>query len=259
MRRPFTGTLLGIFIGVAISVILARQGIWPMDQLTLFLVPAVTGLAGMTLLSLGREGGTAALVVSLVVLLPMAVWGALGLGELNEHGQLNGGCEVVAASDIDQTTVTDTSRRDPFEIDPEGGLDWAATSPTPFVDYEWEIHVVLGGIPVPLDSGTEPNDAGSLINGAEIPAIGVYAEERGLAVDLLTGVYEVGGFASSCDGFGFVKLVADGFDTVALIALGVGLVLLIALIALTFTGRATPAVDVGSREYVVDRPPEDDV
>ncbi|MGH3650078.1 MAG: hypothetical protein ACRDU9_05155, partial [Acidimicrobiia bacterium] len=93
MRRPLTGTILGILIGVAVAVILARQGVWPMDQLTLFLLPALTGLLGLALLSLGRsEGSTATMVISLIILIPMAVWGAPGLGELNQNGQLNGGC-----------------------------------------------------------------------------------------------------------------------------------------------------------------------
>lgn len=260
MRRPLTGTILGILIGIAVAVVLARQGVWPTDQLTLFLLPSITGLLGLALLSLGRsEGSTAALVISLIILIPMAVWGALGLGELNQQGELNGGCEVAAASDIDSTEVTDTSRRDPFQIEPDGGLDWAATSPTVFQDYEWEIHVVLGGIPVPLDSGTEPNEEGTTVNGDEVGKVGTYAGERGMDIDLLTGVYEVGGFAATCDGFGFVELVGDGLDPVALIAVIVAIVLLIILIILMFTGREVRAVEVERTEYVVERTREEDI
>jgi hypothetical protein len=240
MRKPLAGAVLGIVIGVAVAVVLQRQGIWPLDQLTLFLIPAATGLLGLLLLSLGREAGSSVtLIIALIILIPMAVWGALGVGAIDEHGELNGGCEVIAASDLDQTVVTDTSRRDPFEIDPDGGLTWGATSPSLFTDYEWEINVLIGGIPITLDSDTESNDDGSLVNGDEIEDIRSYAADRGINVNILTGVYEVGGFAASCDGFGFVVLVADGLDIVALIALAVAILLLIILIILTFTGRGT--------------------
>jgi len=256
MRKPLSGAVLGLLIGVALAVVLQRQGVWPLDQLTLFLMPALLGLLGLLLLSVGREGSNATLVVALLILLPMAVWGALGFAELNATGELNGGCKVTAASDIDSTTVTETSKQAPFEIDPEGGLTWGATSPTVFTDYEWEIHVALGGIPVTLDSDTEPNDDGSQVNGGEVSDIPAYAADRGVDVDLLIGVHEVGGFAATCDGFGFVELTSDGLDTISLIALGVILLLIILLIVLMFTGRGEPVVEsntvITSREMTDD-------
>ncbi|MGH3649531.1 MAG: hypothetical protein ACRDU9_02390 [Acidimicrobiia bacterium] len=243
MRKPLSGAILGILIGVALAIVVQRQGIWPLDQLTLFLMPAVLGLLGLLLLSIGREGSTATMVISLIILLPMAVWGALGFAEINATGELNGGCEVTAASDVDATTVTDTSKQDPFQVDPDGGLTWGATSPTVFTDYEWEIHVVLGGIPVAVDSDTEPNDAGSQVNGGEIGDVATYSAHRGVDIDLLIGVHEVGGFAATCDGFGFVELTSDGLDTISLIALGVILLLIILLIVLMFTARGEQVVE----------------
>lgn len=242
MRKPFLGSILGILIGVAVAIVLARQGVWPADQITLFFLPGILGLLGLLLLSMGRpSAGNFSLVVSLLILVPVLVWGALGFGLINQTGELNGGCEVTAASDVDTTNVTDTSRGDPFLIDPDGGLAWAATSPTVFQDYDWEIYVIVGGFPVPVDSGTESNEAGSLVNGGDVGDVRTYAEDRGIDLDLYRGVYEVGGSAESCDGFGFVKIIGEGFDTVALIALIAAITLLVILLVLTFVGRDSAA------------------
>ncbi|MFZ0014705.1 MAG: hypothetical protein WAL25_11395 [Acidimicrobiia bacterium] len=245
MQRPLTGSILGILIGVGAAIFMARQGIWPADQITLFFLPGILGLLGLLLLTMGRAArGQVTLVIALLLLVPMLVWGALGFGSINETGQLNGGCEVTAASDIDETSVVDTSRGDPFAIDPDGGLAWAATSPTVFEDYEWALQVVVGGIPITIDSGTEANEAGDTVNGGEVDDVRSYAEEKGIDLDLYRGVYEVGGSAASCDGFGFVEVTGDGLDTVALIALIAALTLLVVLIVLTFAGRE--AVVVGT-------------
>lgn len=240
MRKPFLGSILGILIGVAVAIVLARQGVWPADQITLFFLPGILGLLGLLLLSMGRpSAGNFSLVASLLILVPILTWGALGFGEINQTGVLNGGCEVTATSDVDTTNVTDTSRGDPFVIDPDGGLIWAATSPTVFEDYDWEIHVVVGGLPLTVDSGTEANDAGDLVNDGDVSDVGAYAEERGIDLALYRGVYEVGGSAASCDGFGFVKILGDGFDTVALIALITAVTLFVILLVLTFVGRGS--------------------
>lgn len=257
MRKPLTGTILGVLIGVALAVILARQGVWPLDQLTLFLIPAVTGFIGMLLLSIGRpSSGTFTLVIALLILIPMLVWGALGLGSLNASGELNGGCRVFAGSQVDQTDVVDTSKSDPFVIDPDGGLAWEADSPEVFQDYEWRIYVVLGGIPWTIDSGTEANDAGDQDNEGDIADIRAYADERGLNIDTLVGVYQVGGSAASCDGFGFVEILgAEGLDTISLIATILLITFLIILIVLMFVGRggaATAGATAAGADHNVD-------
>ena len=146
MQKPLTGAILGVLIGVAAAIFLARQGIWPLDQLTLFFLPGILGLLGVLLLSMGRRERTqATLVIALLILVPMLVWGAFGFGSFGETGELNGGCLVSASSDDDSTTVTDTSRDDPFTIDPSGGLTWESSSPSVFQDYEWRIWVDIGG------------------------------------------------------------------------------------------------------------------
>jgi hypothetical protein len=236
-RKSLSGTVVGVLIGVSLAVILARQGWWPADQLTLFLLPAVTGLIGMILLTVGREGSYTSLIVSLIILIPMLVWGALGVGKVGQSGELNGGCAVNAASAVDATTVTDTSRSDPFRLEADGPLSWNATSPTVFTDYDWALHVALGGIAVPIESATEPNEEGDLENGGEVPDVSAYAALRGIDLGLYVGVYEVGGFAATCDGFGFVRIVGEGFDPVTGIALAVLVLLIIVLVTVVVRGR----------------------
>lgn len=248
MRKPLTGTILGILIGVALAVILARQGVWPLDQLTLFFLPAITGVIGLLLLSIGRKSsGTFTLVIALLLLVPMLVWGALGFGVINQNGQLNGGCQVFAASDVDQTDVLDTNRGEPFVIDPDGGLTWEASSPTVFQNYDWELHVLLGGIPVPIESGTEANDAGDQSNDGDVADIRAYADERGIDLDTFVGVYQVGGSAATCDGFGFVEILGgEGLDTITLIATILLITFLVILIVLMFVGRGAAGTETGA-------------
>lgn len=244
MRRPLSGALLGIIIGLAAAVILQQQGIWPLDRILVFLLPGLVGLLGILLASIGREGSMATMIVALVITIPLVSWGAIGLGEINEQGELNGGCTVVAASDVDSTNVTDTSRGDPFEIDPDGGLTWAATSPQIFDDYPWEIWTEIGGVQVTLDSEEmQNNDSGSTENGGDVDNVTEYADSRGISIDQIRGVIIVGGEAAdTCDGFGFVELTSDPFGTLASqIALGVLLLALIALALVIFTGRGTAA------------------
>lgn len=248
MRRPLSGALLGLILGLAIAVILQQFGVWPLDRLTVFLLPALVGLLAMTLTSIGRVGSRGTLVVALIITLPLAVWGALGFGELNESGQLNGGCTVSAASDLDATTVTDTSRGDPFRIAPQGGLTWIATSPSVFDDYMWEIWTEIGGVTYPLASEeNQDNDGGSQVNEGDVSNVTEYATARDIPLDEIRGAIIVGGDAAgACDGFGFVVLEGDPFETlVSQIALAVAILALIALLIVTFTGRTAAAATGG--------------
>ncbi len=152
---------------------------------------------------------------------------------------------------MDSTTVTDTSRDNPFVIDPDGGLSWEATSPSVFQDYDWELQTFVGGIPITIESAHEANTNGDQENGGEVPDIRAYADTRGIDLDLYRGVYKVGGSAASCDGFGFVEITGDGMDTIALIALIVAVTLLIVLIVLMFTGREVVVATTDGDEVVV--------
>ncbi|MEA1904253.1 MAG: hypothetical protein U9N56_12105 [Actinomycetota bacterium] len=241
--RPLTGAILGILIGLAVAVVLQQQGIWPLDKILVFLLPAATGVIGLVLTSVSRAAAPGPMILAFIILIPMAAWGATGLSTTNEVGVLNGGCEVFAVSDMDDTVVTDTSKQDPFEIDPNGGLTWVATSPVVFDDYPWKIWVEIGGARITLDSEeAQDNDAGSQVNDGDVANVEAYAAERGIDISQLRGVYKVGGdAANTCDGFGFVKLIADPLETIlAKIAAGLAVLLTLILLVIAFTGRTRP-------------------
>ena len=168
----------------------------------------------------------------------MIAYGGLGLVDVNQNGQLNGGCRVEAVSDVDSTTVTDTSRQDPFDIDPEGGLDWGALSPGPIIDHTWEIHVEFGGFQVPIASGGDSNEGGSIGNADQIEDLTAYIEMVSIATGQeLRGTFIVGGFIAgtgACDGFGFVRFISEiPFESlVAKVAAALGLLALLLLLML---------------------------
>lgn len=249
--RPWSGFFLGLILGLAIAVVLQQAGIWPLDRLLLFGAAGLFALIGILLGGAGRERvGSFSTILPLVLAVALIGYGATGLGSINENGELNGGCAVEAASDADTTVVTDTSRRDPFVVDPEGGLSWVATSPGPIMNHFWEIHVDIGGFAVTVadNEEVEPNTAGDLDNTGDVDDVSGYIQDvSDFAGVELAGVFEVGGDiegeGGACDGFGFVTLEADPLSTlISQIAAVVGLLALIGLLALLFTRTERVAV-----------------
>jgi hypothetical protein len=170
-------------------------------------------------------------------------YGLTGIGEAGESGQLNGGCTVEVASDIDSTVVTDTSRADPFALEPDGGLFWIASSPGPITDHEWEIWVVIGEYEFVVADGGDANGDMTTTNDGDVPSLRGYVEDLGFrAAAQIQGVYEVGGFidgeGGSCDGFGFVKIEGGFFGSIASwVALVLGLIALGIFFMVAFTER----------------------
>jgi hypothetical protein len=248
--RPWIGFVFGLLFGVALAVLLQQAGVWPLDRLLLFGSAGLFALIGILLGSAGRQRvGAASAIIPLVLAVALIAFGATGLTAVNEHGELNGGCTVSATSNLDTTVVTDTSRQDPFKIDPEGSLSWVATSPAPIMNHLWEIYVDIGGFPLVIASNDEPepNTAGNLENSGDVPDVSVYVEEVSDYADFaLIGVLEVGGNidgdGGACDGFGFVRLVDDALSSlIAQIAAGVALLSLIGLLALVFAPKTREA------------------
>ena len=256
--RPWSGLLLGILLGLSVAVILQQAGVWPLDRLLVFGAAGLFGLSGILLAGWGRErvSGVSS-VLPLLIAVAMIAWGASGLTELNESGELNGGCTVEAQSDVDTTIVTDTTRRSPFEVDPEGGLSWFATSGGPIMDHTWEIWVDVGGFAVVVADGGDPNTEGDLENEGDVANVSVYIEDvTGVSGQQLRGVFEVGGDiegdGGACDGFAFVRLTADPLSTLASqIAAGLGLIALIALMAIAT--RRTHLAEVVPSEQAIER------
>jgi hypothetical protein len=255
--RPWSGLLLGILLGLSIAVILQQAGVWPLDRLLVFGSAGLFGLIGILLTGWGRErvSGVSSML-PLLIAVGLLVWGATGLTQLNETGELNGGCTVEAQSDVDTTIVSDTTRQNPFEVDPEGGLSWLATSPEPIMDHTWEIWVDVGGFAVVVADGGDPNTAGDLENQGDVPDVSVYVEEvTAVSGQQIRGVFEVGGdiegSGGACDGFAFVRLTADPLSTVASqIAAGLALISLIALI--TIAMRRTRIAEVVPEEQAME-------
>jgi len=257
--RPWSGFLLGLLLGLAVAVLLQQAGVWPLDRLLLFGSAGVFALIGILMSGAGRERvGAFASIVPLVLAVALIGWGATGIAEINESGQINGGCTVQAESSVDTTTVTDTTRQDPFQVDPEGSLSWTATSPAPITDHLWEIYVDVGGFPVVIASNDEPepNTDEDTENTGEVADLSAYIADvsdfTGLELD---GVFEVGGSiegeGGACDGFGFVELTADPLTTlISQIAAAIGLLALIAL--LVIASNRTREAEVIPEEVVID-------
>lgn len=238
--RPFSGGLLGIVIGLCGAVLLQQHGIWPLDLASVLLTGAVGGLIGVGLTRIGREAATAATAVMLTLLIGAGVWGAINLFS-NQSGVLNGGCQVSAQSSVDNTVVTDTSRNDPFRIDPDGGLSWDASSPVVFRNFTWEVWVELGGVQIVIESEFEDNASESMGNSGSVDNVGDEIDSYGLPASQMRGSFKVGGSAASCNGFAYVYLVSKPFETItSWVAAGLGLLTLIILLLVAFTGRKRP-------------------
>ena len=82
--------------------------------------------------------------------------------------------------------------------------------------------------------------------------MGAYADSIGIDLDIYRGVYKVGGSASTCDGFGFVRILGDGSDPLAILALVLAISLLIVLLALTFAGRGDESATEDEEVVVIE-------
>lgn len=148
---------------------------------------------------------------------------------------LDGGCTVIANSGVDATTVLDATQDDPFDVDPAGTLSWEATSPGPIMNHAWQIWVDVGGFPVPLASGGDPNDDGDQISEGStdvVPALGRITDQTGIPVDTLRGIYLVGGEISGeggeCSGDAYFRILGGFLDSLlGQIGLGAAIVGLI--------------------------------
>lgn len=244
--RPITAMFMGLIVGLGAAVLLQQAGVWPLDKLTTFLLPGLLALIFILLSRLRRVATYPALAIALLLAIPPIAYGVTGIGEIGSSGELNGGCSVEAASDLDTTVVTDTSHSNPFDIDPDGGLSWLASSPGPITDHEWEIWVVIGGFEYVVADGAESNSDMNTTNDGDVPDVTGYVEDLGFrAGDQIRGVYEVGGFidgeGGACDGFGFVRIEGGFLGTIASwVALIVALIALAVFSLIAFTERYRP-------------------
>ena len=93
--RPWSGFFLGLLLGLAVAVLLQQAGVWPLDRLLLYGSAGVFALIGILMSGAGRDrAGAFSSIVPLVLAVALIGWGATGIAEVNESGQINGGCTV---------------------------------------------------------------------------------------------------------------------------------------------------------------------
>ena len=252
--HPWYGLILGMVLGLMIAIVLQQEGIWPLDQLLVFGLVGVFGLLGSWLGRIGREAANGfSMITPLVLALALVVVGALGAGAAGENGRLDGPCTVASESSVDSTTVVDTSKSDPFDIDPDGSLSWQAASSPAITDHNWEISVEFAGFDIPIESGGDPNDDESPGNSDTIEDLTAYIQDvTSVSGQELRGVFNVGGFIAQeavtiCDGFAFVRLTSDGplESLVAKIAAGLALLTILLLLTLLLRRGGADAIEYG--------------
>jgi hypothetical protein len=259
--RPITGLILGLIAGLALAVILQQAGVWPLDKLTVYLLPGLVALIFILIARAGRDSSPVALTVALILLVAPIAYGLTGIGEIDESGVLNGGCTVEAATDVDTTVVTETSRTDPFVVEPEGPLAWLATSPGPITDHVWEIYVVIGGFEWTIADGGDANADMEVGAEGEVSSVEGFVEDlTGQTGQQIRGVYEAGGFiegtGGACDGFGFVKIDGGWFPTIiSWVALVIFVLAVVLFFLVALTGRERP-VETESDVVIVEDPPQ---
>jgi hypothetical protein len=180
--------------------------------------------------------GAVGLLLSMTMWVP--VWAA----------DLTGGCTLQVRSFdgpdatgavVDQASVSGPiadgavgSQSNPFEVNPEGSVDFLFTTPTVFQNNHWSIFAQ--GLPVPILSGSDDNpldvdETGILSLNDAIKALPF----RVVGVFLVSGDIWGNNNGSHCSGEGYVKVLGDPIGTIpwdvaaALIVLS-GLVLLVA-------------------------------
>ena len=152
------------------------------------------------------------------IFVAIGVLALMGLAVSAGAQSLEGGCSVNAVSDLDETTMTDATRGNPCEVDPEGSISWVASSPSPIMDHTWVINVDIGGFGLPVARGGDPNTAGTQTSEGErsIPELIEDAEASGVPnaqlLGSLRGIYRVFGSiegTASCSGDGYVLIVGS--------------------------------------------------
>jgi hypothetical protein len=241
------------------AIIFQQAGWWPLDQLLVYGMIGLFGLIGILICILGRTRVTIiVLIIPILIAVAALAYGAIGLSDVNEKGFISGGCTVTASTPLDATTVTDTTKRNPFDIDPNGPLTWNATSPIVFKDHIWfiDVQVANGSITVADNFGNpDPNTDDKTENGDTIPNVAGYvAEVTQFNGDEVRGVFVVSGEITgggTCSGLAFVRLVDDPFASLlSKIAAGLAILIIIILIIIFFRRSYMTDTQVDSMDDV---------
>lgn len=265
--RKVTVVILGAVAGLCIAVLLQQAGVYPLDRLATFGLPAVVGAVALVLV-VARAGfaRAAAEWIAIIIILILLIVAATGIPALAAEGEeggstgfLDGGCSVSATSDLDATTVTDTSRGNPFDIDPDGTVSWEATSNGPIMNHTWEIWVDVGGFALTVATDGDDNTDGDTSNDGSEP-VRPYVDDIGSYIGGdPSGIYLVGGNiigeGGACEGQAWVRLSGSALDNlVGQVALGLLILLVIIIVIIIVrTGRRSVEVLRGDGD---DLPPD---
>ncbi len=236
--KPLTGTILGAVFGLFVAIIIQQAGMWPLDRMLAFGAMGILAFVGF-LLAGGLRAAMVGKVLALILVVALVGMAAVGATEIGAAGFLTGDCTATADSDLDSMPDPGaTSKRDPFDIDPNGTLSWEGRSVTPITDHTWEISVDVAGFPYVAASGGDPND-GLSQESIGSTSVRSYAEDIAgiLGTIEIGGIYEVSGYISgsggNCDALAFVRLPNGLFQgPVALGATALAVIFLIILLVI---------------------------
>lgn len=221
--RPILGTGSGLLIGLGLGLLGQQFGLWPPDALALVVVPSALALAGNAWgrwAPVGRRrwwkaqptwpANTATTIMALLLAVGIASeWRTPPSGSLSPE------CSLLASSGRDTTTVNDTSRTNPFAIDPGGTLVLDSVMERAPGEGAWHIWLEIAGLRIPVASRTARFRATAAVVVDLQREIDRYLVDRRL---LPTGLWVVAGTLEgtdlSCWGRAYVRVLGSPFSTV---------------------------------------------
>ncbi|NND84423.1 MAG: hypothetical protein HKN46_04680, partial [Acidimicrobiia bacterium] len=244
--KPLTGVILGAVAGIFIVIVVQQAGAWPLDRMLTFGVMAVMAMVGFVLTK-GMQGPAVVKIISITIIIVFVGLAGVGATEAGESGFIEGDCTAKAVSDLDSIeSPADTSKSNPFDLDPQGMLAWTATSENPITDHTWQITVDVAGFPYVAANGGSPNDGESQLEVGERDLKQDADQiESILGTSEIGGIYEVSGYIDGtggrCEGLGFVR-IGEGGWLQGPIALGSTAVAVVVIIIIVVVGRGIAAV-----------------
>ncbi|UCG40021.1 MAG: hypothetical protein JSV07_05965 [Acidimicrobiia bacterium] len=255
--KPLTGVILGAVAGIFVVIVIQQAGAWPLDRMLTFGVMGVMAAIGFVLTK-GMRGPTVVKIISITIIIVFVGLAGVGVAEAGESGYIDGGCTAKAVSDIDSIeSPAETSKSDPFDVDPQGMLSWTATSPNPILNHSWQIVVDVAGFGYVPARGGDPNDGESQLEvGERDLSEDAEAIEGILGTSNIGGIYEVSGYIDGdgglCTGLGFVR-IGDGGWFEGPIALGATAISVVVVVIIVMVGRGIaplPSVSLGKDDVV---------
>lgn len=147
--KPVLGAVLGAVLGVIAVLILQQGAVVLPTRLVVFGILGVATSAGSLLLTVAYRRPAVIAIHSLAVL--AVAFALTGVPAMTARGDLSGPCTVSAVSSFpDDGSPAASSATDPFDIDPDGTLDWRVAFPEPYETWSGTIGTDIAGFRVPV-------------------------------------------------------------------------------------------------------------